>query len=160
MLYPLSYGGKGLGPCGHLWDSGHPLQVHLNTVRERLERSTAVGRAGGWFPVARVHVKMRPDHGPGQGRNIEHDGAVLKDADNAGRLADTHGNRLRLLGNGRGRPVARSESLAESDPLGRSVQVHACSLGDAVPLNDEGAFELRDVHDLLADARIANGALG
>ena len=36
------------------------------------------------FAVAGVHVEVRPDHRPGQRRDVEHDRAVLEDAHDAG----------------------------------------------------------------------------
>src|SRR5262249_52054202 len=60
---------------------------------------------------------------------------------------------------GRG-PVTRAQSLAQGDALRRDVQEHASGDGNAIAANDDCAFELGDVLDLLADLAVTDIALG
>src|SRR5262249_27402970 len=110
-------------------------------------------------PFLRLQTEMTPDDGAGQRLDVQHHFAVLEDADGAGRLADGHGNRGRLSADGGGRPVAGAETFAQRDSFGGYVEVHAGGDDDAVAADNDGAFKLGDVLDLLADAGIADVAL-
>src|SRR5207302_10899403 len=88
--------------------------------------------------------------------DVQHDLAVLEDADRARRLTDGHGYRLRLAADGRRRPVPAAQPLAERDPLGRDVEVDAGGDGDTVAADQDRAFELGQVLDLFAHPAVTD----
>src|SRR5271157_2160075 len=93
------------------------------------------------------------------GSDAENDVAILKEPDGAVGLADNDGHGPGHLGDGRGGPVPRAQTLGEGQPGHGSVDQPAGGLDRAIPGHDEGAVHLGDLLDRLTNAGVADVAL-
>src|SRR5213596_430027 len=106
-----------------------------------------------------LHLEMSPDQRPGERLNAQDYLTILENADRAGGLTDSHGDRVRLAADGGRRPMPGAETFTQRDPFGENVQEHARRNRNTIAADDDRSFQLGDVLDLLAYLAIPDIAL-